>query len=129
MGKDRDFVSGPEQRVVLEHPCRKFLVVAGLDLDVDENELGFAVVRGELGHDVGPSRASLGEVGEDLLVKKLDVPEVESALDVREKELEEILQKRLQELLETLVVSHRSLVYRDEKLWPRPPSSTEILLR
>jgi len=85
-GKDRDFVSGPEQRVVLEHPCGKFLVVAGLDLDMDENELGFAVVRGELGHDVGPPGAALGEVGEDFLVEKLDVPEVEPALDIRKKE-------------------------------------------
>ena len=39
---------------------------------------------------------------EALLVEKLDVPEVESAIDIREKELKEIPQKRLQELLETL---------------------------
>jgi hypothetical protein len=86
-------------------------------------------VRGELGHDVGAPRAALGEVGKNLFVEKLDVPEVESALDVREKELEEIPQKHLQELLESLVVSHERLIYTDEKLWPRPPSSTEILLR
>ncbi len=77
--------------------------MTGLDLDVDENELGFAVVRGKLGDHVGPPGASFGKVGEDFLVEKLNVPEVEPALDVREKELKEILQKRLQELLETLV--------------------------
>ena len=100
-----------------------------MDLDVDENELGFAVVSGKLGDHVGPPRASLGEVGKNLFVEKLDVPEVESALDVREKELEEIPQKHLQELLESLVVSHKALIYTDEKLWPRPPSANEILLR
>ena len=102
--------------------------MAGLNLDMDENELGFAVVRDELGDHVGPPGASVREVGEDLLVEKLDVPEIEPALDIREKELKEIPHERLQELLESLIVSHRFLIYRDEKLWPRPPSSNEILL-
>ena len=96
---------------------------------MDEDELGFAVVRGKLGHHIGPPGASLRKVGEDFLVEKLNVPEVEPALNVREKELKEIPQKHLQELLESLVVSHERLIYTDEKLWPKPPSSTEILLR
>jgi len=49
-----------------------------------ENELRPAVAGGQFGDDVGTSRASFGDIGEDLLVEKLDIPKVETSLDVGE---------------------------------------------
>ena len=56
---------------------------------MNEQQFGLAVVGRELSDDVGASRAPFGKVSEDLLVEKLDVPEIEPLLDVREKRVSE----------------------------------------
>ena len=113
-------------------PRQNFASGPVLDLDVNEQELGRAVVSVQFGDDIGAPRASFGDVGEDLLarncgrrglklskrilwvtdgvgedllVEKLDAPKVDTSLDVREEELQKLLQKRLQKFLESLVVS------------------------
>ena len=68
---------------------------------MNEQQLRQTVVGSELGDNVGASRASFSKVGEDLLVEKLDLPKIETLLDVREEELQKLLQERLQKFLES----------------------------
>jgi hypothetical protein len=73
---------------------------------VDENALRIPILRVEPSDDVGTSRLSFCQAGEDLLVEKLHSSEIEPTLDLREKQAEELLEERLQKFFESLVVSH-----------------------
>jgi len=101
-----ELVPRPEQGIVLEHALPHVRLRPSLNLDVDENELWFSVTRTELGDDVGLAPSSVVQVRENFGVEELDVFEVESLPDMGIEQLQEILQKCVQEFLEALVVSH-----------------------
>ena len=107
-GENGELVARPEQGIVLGHALVQIALRPGLDLDVDENALRIPVAGLELGNDVGFAPAPVVKLGEDLRVEKLGTLEVESLLDSGKEQLQEIPEKRVQELLEALVVSHGS---------------------
>ena len=119
--EDRNPISRAQQRVVLEHSGAKVSLGLCLHLAVNEQELG----RGRRAWRASPRRPPAascplrGRV-KTFFVEELHGAEVESPLDLREEQPQEVLQECLQELLEALVVPHIDI---DEELSGRPPWS------
>ena len=64
-GDDRRILAQRERDEVAPHAPGEILVLAlALDLDVHDDELGRAVARADLGHDVRDQQRALREVGE-----------------------------------------------------------------
>jgi hypothetical protein len=72
---------------------------------MDQEDLGRPPLPTELCDYVGLAAASVGCFRENLLVQELHAPEVDTLFDVWIEELQEILEKGIQELLETLIVA------------------------
>ncbi len=79
--EDRQLVTRPKQREVLEHPRVHVTFRPSLDFDVDQNELWLSLTGAEFGDHISFAPAAVAKVGEYLGVEEVDSPEIEPFLD------------------------------------------------